>query len=120
MNKEKPSLSDFETRALPGLLRVLRRQIETLDVMVEVFQEGQALVPPPTPEELAGMRRGERPLTREAYLIGLYQRAIVAAEDLAADLRTAIEETTLKKIHKMKLSAIEVNCIEAGAARLRE
>jgi len=116
----RPRGLDFETQTLPELLKVLRRQIETLDVMVEVYQEGQTLVPVPTPEEVAAIRRGERPLTREAYLIGLYQRAMVAAEDLAADLRTAIEEKTLKKVHKMKLSAIEVNCIEAGAARLRE
>lgn len=115
----RPSRPDFDKEVLPDLLRAIRKQVETLDVSVGIFQDGQALVPLPSDDELAEMRRGKRPLSREAYLIGLFQRAIVAAEDLASDLRTAFEPGTLKNVHVMQLSAVEFNHIAAGLERLR-
>ncbi|HWM90980.1 MAG TPA: hypothetical protein VN493_09455 [Thermoanaerobaculia bacterium] len=115
----RPRHPDFEKEVRPELLRLIRGQIENLESLVEVFQKAQALVPPPSGKELTEMRWGKRPLTREAYLIGVSQRAILAAEDLVSDLRTAIETKTLKRLGKMKLSAMEFNQIEAGMERLR-
>lgn len=120
MSREARMLhSDFEKRVLPELLRVVRRQVEVLDTMVEVFQDGQGLVPPPTEEELAAMRRGELPLTREAYLIGVFQRALIPAENLATDLRTAIGADTLRGVVSLQLTEAEFNAIAAGMERLR-
>jgi hypothetical protein len=110
----------FENKTLPRLRRALRKQIAVLDSAVAAFQEGQAQVPLPDPEDLARMQRGEIPLTREAYLIGVYQKALVATEDLALDLRLAIKRKTLKNIHEMRLSPVDFNFIQAGAERPRE
>jgi hypothetical protein len=114
-----PRRRDFKKKVLPELLQVLGRQIEVLERSAEVFQDGQNLVPLPTVEELAAMRRRERPLALEAYLIGLYQRAIIAAEDLASDLRLAIEEDILKGVKNLQLTEAEFNGIAAGLERLR-
>lgn len=114
----------FETDVLPALLKALRKQMQILEATVAVLEEGQALVPPPAAKEVDEMLEGKRPLTREAFLLGAYQRMIVGAEDLISDLRTVTHKTTLQRVHTLELSGIDFNAIQEAiqglAARHRE
>jgi hypothetical protein len=74
----------------------------------------------PTAEEVAHIRKVRRTLTPETYLIGLYQRVMVAIENAAADLRAVCEETAMEELLQLELSADEVNAIEAALEALSE
>jgi len=108
----------FETDVLPALLKALRKQMQILEATVAVLDEGQALVPPPTTKEVDEMRQGKRPLTREAFLLGAYQRMISGAENLVSDLRTVTHRTTLKKVHTLELSGNDFNAIQEAVQSL--
>lgn len=77
----------------------------------DLLQEAQTLVPAPSLEEVAEMRQGKRPLTREAFLLGLLQRVVLGAENLASDLQ-AVNEEILRDVHEIRLSALEFNAME--------
>ena len=107
-----------ETEGLPEVVRAAAEVVRMLDAAVEILQAAQATIPAPTLEEVAEIRMGKRRLTPEAYLLGLYQRAIVGAENLASDLRFDFE--TLESVHEVQLSMVELNAIdEAVVERLR-
>jgi hypothetical protein len=106
-----------DPKPLPALLGTAAQVAQTMfESALELLQEVQALVPAPTLEEIAEMRQGKRPLTREAFLLGLLQRIVVGAENLASDLR-AIDEDTLRNVHELELSAIEFNAMEEAVTR---
>jgi hypothetical protein len=100
---------------LPQFLRVLERLVETFDATFEVLEWAESLVPAPTLEEAGEMRQGKRPLTREAYLIGLLQRCALGAENLASDLR--IDQETLRRVHELDSSQMELDAMVAAVAR---
>ncbi len=100
-------------RAIVGVAAQVARMFESA---LELLQEAQASVPAPTLEEVAEMRQGKRPLTREAYLLGLFQRALVGAENLASDLG-AVDEESLSRVHEIDLSSLELNAIEEAVVR---
>lgn len=110
-------MSDGEE--LPEIVQTAGAVVRMLDAAVEILQAAQSTVPPPTLEEIAEIRQRRRPLTREAYLLGIFQRAIVAAENVASDLQ-AIDLETLSNVHELQLSMTELNAIEeAVVERLR-
>lgn len=104
-----------ESADLVKLIEAAAQAIELHDAEVEILQAAQAIIPAPTPVEVAEMRQGRRPLSREAYLLGTFQRAIVGAENLASDLR-AIDRKTLRNVAALRLSAVELNAIEVAVA----
>jgi hypothetical protein len=106
----------METTSIPALMTVAELAAGMFETALELLQEAQALLPAPTVEEIAEMRRKERPLTREAYLLGLLQRIVVGAENLASDLRI-IDEDVLRNVHELDLSALEFNAMEEAASR---
>jgi hypothetical protein len=108
----------FEADVLPELLKALRKQTQVLEATLDVLQEGQALVPPPTMKEFGEMREGKRPLSREAFLLGAYQRLIIGAENLISDLRTVTHRTTLKRVHTLELSGNDFNAIQEAIQEL--
>jgi hypothetical protein len=108
--------SVMETTSIPALVKVAALATQMFETALELLQDAQALLPAPTLEEIAGMRERKRPLTREAYLLGLLQRVIVGAENLASDLRI-VDEEILRNVHEFDLSALEFNAMEEAAAR---
>lgn len=53
---------DFDTSTLPKILEMLDRQLESLDLEVEVLQAAQSLVPLPSRTQVVRMREGALPL----------------------------------------------------------
>ena len=105
---------------LNKVVMVTRGLAQLFDTAVEALQTGLRSIPVPTLEEVAEMRRGERPLTPEAYLLGHFHRSLLAAENLASDFRE-VDLETLGRVHELELSEVELNEIEqAVAARRRE
>ena len=89
--------------------------VQMFEAALEILQTAQSIIPAPTLEEVADIRQGKRPLTQETYLLGSFQRAILAAENVASDLR-AIDLETLRKVHKLHFSSLELNAIEQAVA----
>jgi hypothetical protein len=82
---------NYETETLLQALEILEYETTALEQVAEALQEAQELVPRPSPEDAAGMRAGELPVTRGAYLLARLQQFIVAVENAASDLRTDLE-----------------------------
>jgi len=104
------------TTSLVALVKVAAIATQMLESATEILQEAEALLPVPSLEEIAEMRRKERPLTREAYLLGLLQRVAVGAENLVSDLRT-IDEEILLDVHEFDVTALEFNAMEEAVSR---
>jgi hypothetical protein len=109
--------SDFESMTLPSILEILAKQVETLEVEVEVLQTAQAQIPLPSLTQVARMRTGALPLTRHAYLLGRLQRAIVMIENVASDLRTDLEHG-YEDPDRAELVEADFNAIEAAVTQL--
>lgn len=75
----------------PGLLDLVAEQAATLEQTSEILQQAQVLLALPVREDVAAMRRGDRPVTRAAYLLAQLQTASVKAENIASDLKTDLE-----------------------------
>ncbi|HEX3128130.1 MAG TPA: hypothetical protein VH394_12440 [Thermoanaerobaculia bacterium] len=110
--------TDFEEQTLPKILELLEKQADSLDLEVEALQAAQALVdPPPSPQQVARMRERELPVSRKAYLLGRLQRAIVAVENVASDLRMDLEHG-FEDVESFDLIDADYNAIEEAIARL--
>jgi hypothetical protein len=81
---------------------------------LEVQQVAQSRIPAPSLEEVAEMRQGTRPLTREAYLIAVLQRCMVGTENQASDLR--IDEEVLRGVAEFQLTEVDFNALEEAVA----
>jgi hypothetical protein len=108
---------DFETSTLPRILELLERSSESLELEVEALQEAQAMVPAPDRLLVARMRQGALPLSRTAYLLGRLQRAIVAVENVASDLRADLEQG-FGDVESVELVEADYNAIEEAVTRL--
>ena len=108
-------MRDRARDGLEPLVHTAKQVVRMFDAAVEILQEAQMTIPAPSLEEVAEIRQGKRPLTKEAYLLGLFQRSIVAAENLASDLR-ATDQETLRNVQKMRLSMMELNALEEAVA----
>lgn len=104
---------------LPELVHTAEQVVRLFEAGLEILQAAQATVPAPTLEEVAQIREGRRPLTQEAYLLGLFQRAILGAENLASDLRT-VDLETLRSVHELELSGVDLNALEQAVAERRK
>lgn len=103
---------------LEKVVTLARGLVSLFETALEPLQKALEVIPAPTLEEVAEMRRGERPLTPEAYLLGLCHRSLLAAENLASDFRE-LDLETLSKVHEMELSEVELNEIERAVAERR-
>jgi len=101
------------------VIQTAEEVVRLLDEAMEKLQAAQTSIPAPTLQEVAEIRQGTRPLTEQAYLLGLFQRAILAAENVASDLR-AIDVEMLRKVHELDLSGVELNAIEQAVAERTE
>lgn len=106
----------METTPIPTLAKVTALVAQMFETGLELIQEAEALLPAPTLEEIAEMRQKKRPVTREAYLLGLLQRIAVGAENLASDLRI-VDEDALSHVHEFDLTALEFNAMEEAVSR---
>lgn len=97
------------------VVRAAEEVVQMLEAALEILQAVQSTIPAPTLEEVAEIRQGKRPLTQEAYLLGNLQRAILGAENVVSDLR-AIDPETLRNVHELSLSGVELNAIEQAVA----
>ena len=86
-----------------------------MEEALEILQAAQSSIEAPTLEEVAEIRDGKRPVTPEAYTLGMLQRAILEAENVASDFR-ALDEKTLRKVHELRLSGADLNAIEEAVA----
>jgi hypothetical protein len=107
----------FESVVLPQILEILAKEMESLDLEVEVLQSAQAVIPLPSLDEVARMRRGALPLSRAAYMLGRLQRAILTVENVASDLRSDLEHG-FGDLESVELVEADFNAIEAAVARL--
>ena len=103
---------------LPEFVHAADAVVRLFEAGLEILQAAQATIPAPRLEEIAEIREGKRPLTRDAYLLGVFQRAILGAENLASDLRT-IDLETLGNVHELQLSGVDLNAIEQAVAERR-
>jgi hypothetical protein len=101
----------MDTNPIENLVEVAAQVAQMLEAALEILQEAQASLPAPTLRQIAEMRRRRRPLTREAWLLGLTQRVLVGAENLASDLR-AVDSQILKDVQTFNLSGLEFNAME--------
>ena len=111
-----PGAMDSDEKLMTAIVGAAAQAAGMFESAMELLEEAQASVPAPTLQEVAEMRQGKWPVTREAYLLGLFQRVLVATENLASDLR-AIDEETLSRVHEIDLSALELNAMEEAVAR---
>ena len=91
----------------------LLEQAEILERVTQVLQDVQAALPAPGAKEVAALRTGGS-LSVAAYLNGLLQRVIMSVENAASDLRAGVDEENLSHLDKLRLSAVEINAIEAA------
>ena len=89
--------------------------VQMFESALEILQTAQSTIPAPTLAEVAQIRQGKRPLTQEAFLLGSFQRVILAAENVASDLQ-AIDLETLRNVHELSLGDVELNAIEQAVA----
>lgn len=101
---------------LPTLVNLAAIAAQMFETATDLLQEAEVLLPVPALEEIAEMRQKKRPLTREAYLLGLLQRVAVGAENLASDLRT-VDEDILSRVHEFDVTPLEFNAMEEAIVR---
>lgn len=101
------------------VIQTAEEVVRLLEEALEKLQAAQTSIPAPTLREIAEIRQGKRPLTEEAYLLGIFQRAILAAENVASDLR-AVDLETLRNVHQLDLSGVELNALEQAVAERTE
>ena len=104
-----------ESEELPEIVRTAEEVVRLFEAGLEILQAAQSTIPAPSLEEVAEIREGKRPLTQEAFLLGLFQRAILGAENLASDLRS-VDLETLRNVHEVELSGVEINAIEEAVS----
>lgn len=110
-------MSDKSSASSENLLRIVgtvEQVVQMFEAALEILQATQSTIPAPTLGEVAEIRLGKQPLTRDAYLLGSFQRVILAAENVASDLQ-AIDLETLRNVHELSLSDVELNAIEQAA-----
>ena len=78
----------------------LHREAGRLRAVRTALERMQADIPAPSPEELAEMERGERPVSVEAHLLGVLQAVISALENAEDDLRFAVSTKGLSRLEK--------------------
>jgi len=81
-------------------VRQVRREAGRLRAVRTVLEQVQADLPAPSPEELAEMANGERPVSAEAHLLGILQAAIRELENAEDDLRYAVSTRALSRLQK--------------------
>ena len=108
---EATILRDKNSKDLRRIVGTAEQVMQMFETALEILQAAQSAIPAPTLEEVAKMRSGERPLTQEAYLLGIFQRVILTAENMASDLQ-AIDLETLRTVHDICLSEMELNAVE--------
>lgn len=99
----------------PEILSMAAQVVQMLEAGLEILQAAQTTIPAPTREEVAEIRAGTRPLTQAAFLLAFLQRAIVSAENLISDLRSADPEI-LGNLQEVLLSTLELNAMEEAVA----
>ena len=85
--------------------------VQMFEAALGILEAAQASISAPALEEVAEILEGKRPLTPQAWLLAVFQRAIVDAENLASDLR-AVDLETLRNVHEIRLSGVEISAIE--------
>src|SRR6185295_7308005 len=81
-------------------VRQARREAGRLREARTVLERVQAAVTAPSPEELAEMERGERPVSAEAHLLGVLEEAIGGLENVENDLRFTLSAKALWDLEK--------------------
>src|SRR5687768_6241548 len=81
-------------------VRQVRREVRQLRTTRTILAQVQAALAAPSPEELAAMAKGERPLSAEAHLLGVLQAAAAELEDVENDLRLNVSAWGLARLEK--------------------
>ncbi len=81
-------------------IRQVRREARRLREVRKALEGMQAAVAAPSPQELTEMAHGLSPLSAEAHLLGVLQRAINALKNVEADLRFDLDAKALWKLEK--------------------
>jgi hypothetical protein len=93
---ERPSDSRMTAKAVWQV----RHEAGRLRTVRTVLEQVQAAIAAPSPQELAQMARGERPLSAEAHLLGVLRAAIAELENVEDDLRLGVGAKTLSRLEK--------------------
>jgi len=93
-------MSGGQSKTVKEAVRQIQREAGRLRETRTVLKRLQAVLAAPSPEELTAMERGERPVTAEAYLLGVLQAAASRLEDIENDLRLAARSKTLARLEK--------------------
>lgn len=97
----------------------IRREAGRLGRARRVLEQVQVAIEAPSPDEVARMAEGERPVSAEAHLIGALQRARIDLEDLEEGLRYAVLKETRLRLDEdcnrgIRPSETELRRIRAG------
>jgi hypothetical protein len=81
-------------------VRQARREARQMRVTRMILEQMQAAIPAPSPEELAEMERGVRPVSAEAHLLGVLEEAIGGLENVENGLRFTLSAKALWDLEK--------------------
>ena len=79
-------------------LRQVRHEVRLLNATRTILEEVRAALAAPSPEDLAQMERGDRPVSAEAHLLGVLQEAIGELEEVEENLRFGVRAKTLSRL----------------------
>lgn len=71
--------------------KVFLSQAEALEQSVATLQEIQGRLPRPTREDIEQVRKRNRPMTRNEYVLARLQKVVVILENVASDLHMDLE-----------------------------
>lgn len=104
----------MRTAGVPAeVLEILAKEAAGLDAAVSRFEQVQSQLPLPSPQELAAMRCGKRPVSPVVLMAGVLQEGIVSTDDFLSQLNEEIRRPR-RKVRWDKLTLIEINCIESA------
>jgi hypothetical protein len=78
----------------------VQREAGRLRATRRVLEQVLAAIAAPSPEELAAMANGERPLSAEAHLLGILQAATAQLENVENDLRLNVSAWDLSRLER--------------------
>ncbi len=81
-------------------IQQVRREARRMRDVRRALEGLRAAVAAPSPEELAEMAKGRRPLSAEAHLLGVLQRAINELQNVEDLLRFALDAKALWELER--------------------
>ena len=103
---------------LSEILPTLQEQEKHLDRILVLLEKIRREVPLPEPGELQEMQERTRPLTPEAYVLGLLQETILDLENAWTRLQIGLDNRSFRELRTRSPSEIELNAVKAAIVEI--